>query len=124
MNRLLFALLLMFPLVGFAQDCQDFKTGTYKCRKVGGEWVQDYRIVRKKSIQMEYSSEGYIKSKVVWIDSCTYHLVHIKSDYLDLPKGNVSRVRIVKFTDNGYIAEGNTDAYPNRKMQLDMKKLE
>ena len=65
---IVFTLLLSF--VGISQNCEDFKTGTFKCRVEGGEWIKDYKIIRRKKVQIEHSPEGYNKSKVVWIDDC------------------------------------------------------
>ncbi|XOV69057.1 MAG: hypothetical protein ACFHU9_07680 [Fluviicola sp.] len=124
MRLFVISLLCFFPLIGSAQNCEDYKTGTFKCRLEGGEWIENYKIIRKNKWQLEYSPDGFNKSKVVWLDSCSYDLIHIKSDYLDLPKGNVTHVKIVRTTKNGYVAVGSSDAFPGRQRRIEMEQVE
>ena len=121
MNIAVVILTLLMPLIGISQNCNDFKTGAYKCRLEDGEWIKDYKIIRRKKVQIEHSSEGVVKSKVVWIDDCTYRLIHMKSDYLKIPKGNVTTVKILKTKGIGYQAIGSSDAVPGRKRRFEME---
>lgn len=109
MKKLLFTLALIFPLVGIAQDCQDFKTGTFRLKDEAGNYVPNYSIVRKKNLQIETIGENYIKTKVVWIDDCTSELILIKSDILDVPKGTVTRVKITSTFEGGYKGAGTSE---------------
>ncbi len=122
MRKVLILVVLLFPMLGLAQDCEQYKTGVFKCKLIDGDWIPNYKIIRRKKIQIERSPEGYNKSKVVWIDDCTYKLIHIKSNYMNLKKGNVTMVRIVKTTDNGYEAIGTSDTLDGSK-RIVMKRI-
>lgn len=109
MKNLILFLIAMMPVLAFSQDCEQFKTGTFRAKGSDGKFIPNYTIERKKKIQMERFGENYTKSKVVWVDECTYQLIHIKSDILDIPKGTVTTVRIISTFDGGYEGTGHSE---------------
>lgn len=123
MKYLIILILFLVPFVGTAQDCQQYKTGVFKCKPVNGEWVPDYKIIRKRRIQIEKTSKGFNKSKVVWIDDCTYQLIHIKSNLQNIKKGNITTVKIVKVTENRYEAIATSEAV-NGSVTVVMKRID
>lgn len=123
MKNALLVLLMILPIAVFGQNCGDFKTGTFECKQEGGEWIPNYKIVRKKNLQIEYYPNGYNKSKVVWIDSCTYQLIHIKSKDLNLEKGNVTTVKIVETTEDTYVGVGHSEAIPGVTQRVVMRRI-
>ncbi len=108
MKYLFYLTLFVLPFAGVAQDCSEFKTGTFRVKDESGKYVPNYSIVRKKNIQIEKIGENYVKTKVVWIDDCTYELILIKSDIMDVPKGTVTRIKIVETFDGGYRGAGTS----------------
>ena len=109
MKRALLIVLLTVPAMLFGQDCEQFKTGTFRAKGADGKFIPNYTIERKKNVQVERFGENYTKSKVVWIDDCTYQLIHIKSDALDIPKGTVTTIKIISTFDGGYEGSGHSD---------------
>ena len=116
MKRIQFILVLVFlaPILAFGQDCADFKVGTFKLKDDKGNFIPDYKIVRKKNKQTEYlPNGGMIVSKVVWTSDCTYELIHLKNKNYDvIKKGNVTRIKIVKTFEGGYEGIGSSEMQP------------
>ena len=108
MKKIVLSLLFMLPIALFAQDCEKFKTGTFYAKTEDGSFIPNYSIVRKKKLQIETMGENYIKTKVRWIDDCTYELTHIESDILDLPKGTVTTCKILQTFEDGYHGSGTS----------------
>jgi len=83
-----------------------------------GNYVPDYEILRKKKIQIEKAEGGYIKTKVKWINDCTYQLIHVKSDILDLPKGTITTVKILSTKDDHYEAVGTSEGVDMKRFTM------
>ncbi|MCR9172656.1 MAG: hypothetical protein NXI10_09205 [bacterium] len=108
MKTAMIALLALLPLMGVAQDCEQFKTGTYRIKGESGEIEPNYSIVRTKKFQIERIGENYVKTKVKWIDDCTYKLTFVKSDIMDIPKGTVTICTIKDTFEGGYHGVGSS----------------
>ncbi len=109
MRVLLSTLLFLVPSLLFGQNCEEFKTGEFYVKDDFGNRMPGYTIKRTKKKQIERAVGGYIKTKVVSTSDCTYDLIHIKSDILDLPKGTVTTVKIVRTFEGGYDGVGYSE---------------
>ncbi len=68
-------------------------------------------------------AENYVKTKVKWIDDCTYKLIHITSDILDLEKGTVTTCKILQTFENGYHGIG-TSSFTEEAVPFTMYKID
>ncbi|MDB2656487.1 hypothetical protein N9Y60_00370 [Crocinitomicaceae bacterium] len=123
MKKIVLLLLILLPISSFAQDCAKFKTGTFRLKSEDGNFVPNYSIERKKNIQIEKIGENYVKTKVKWIDDCTYKLIHITSDILDLEKGTVTTCKILQTFENGYHGIG-TSSFTEEAVPFTMYKID
>lgn len=123
MRNLIIAALFLMPAFLFGQNCEDFKTGKFYVKDDKGNRVPGYTITRTKKKQIERADGGYIKTKVVWTSDCTYEIIHLKSDILDLPKGTVTTVKITRTFEGGYDGVGYSEV-AEKPVRFTMYKLD
>lgn len=110
MKKIIALVLFMVPTVLIAQNCSEFKTGTFYVKDDAGNRVPNYTIERTKTKQIEHIGDKFIKCKVVWISDCSYKLIHQKGDAIELPKGTETTVKIIRTFENGYDGVGSSPA--------------
>lgn len=113
-------LTLILSTGAFAQDldCKKFKNGTFEIRNTDPE-IGNVIFKRRGKLQTEESLlyGQKIKLKVVWIDQCTYTLVHKKqlsksgTDDLEFQEEAVITVKIIETKNNSYIQESRSNLY-------------
>jgi len=108
MNKLIALVLLLIPTLLFAQDCSEFQTGTFYVKDDAGNRVPNYTIERTKKKQIERVGDKFIQCKVVWLSDCSYNLIHQKGDAIDLPKGTVTTIKIIRTFENGFDGLGTS----------------
>jgi hypothetical protein len=104
---ILFAIALLFPLIGFTQsNCEKFKNGTFKFTDPKSKKV--CVITRNGNIQTEkmQDAEEVYDFDVVWLDDCTYTVTPTAATSArnkDATKIGTMTVKMVQVKDSTYV---------------------
>lgn len=101
-----YCLLLMLPILSFAQDCSRFKNGTFK---VTDPTTKKVCIIKRdgniQTEQMDGAEEIY-DFDLVWTSDCSYTITPTAATAArnkDLQKAGTMMVRITKTKENSYV---------------------
>ena len=71
------------------------------------------KLVQSWPKQIEYYTGGIkLISSIVWTSDCEYELTHLKAVNYELPKGNVTKVKITRIFEVGYEGLGSSNLVP------------
>lgn len=97
--KLYLLIALAIPFISFihvAPDCSIMKAGTFKYLDVPDDPSAYFEIDGKKHTEYHENGKYIMRSKIEWINECTYELTLKKSDNpaLDFKRGTTMRVTI------------------------------
>ncbi len=102
---LLSAILTLFSIIGYSQNCAQFKNGTFKLTDPKSKQVCIItRDGDKQTEKMEESEEAY-DFDIVWTDDCTYTVSPTAATAARNPevlKSGTMTVKIIKAKKNSY----------------------
>jgi hypothetical protein len=110
-----------FESIASKTACQIMKSGTFVTY---GDKDSTLIIMDKKRQLVQFKSGTYTKSKVKWIDDCSYQLIRIESTdpfEKQVPPGNVRLIKIIYVGEDGtifYEILVNGKAYPGRLIKI------
>ncbi len=110
-----------FEIIATKEDCEILKSGTFVTY---GDADSTLIIMTKNSQILKFKSGAYTKSKVKWIDDCTYELIRIESTdpfEKQIPPGDVRMVKIIHVSQDGtifYEIIVNNKSYSGRLMKV------
>ncbi|GAB5418261.1 MAG: hypothetical protein Crog4KO_16340 [Crocinitomicaceae bacterium] len=113
---------LLFPMIGWAQDCEKFRTGTFVFDDESGQRMVGYSIKRGKRYQTEYFEGGKSKWKVNWTSDCTYTLTLVKSQDINDLIGYTVTTRIIRTDEDSYFCVVTSEYTPD-KMRFTIHKV-